>query len=71
METILAAAFGRVIDIQKGKSDELTRSAAVIFESAHEKKLSSLTFLVMFLSKYGQWLQQIAKGCCVSCVFVL
>ena len=31
METIVATAFGRVVDIQRGEHDELTDAAAEIF----------------------------------------
>lgn len=51
METILASAFGRLVEIQKGESDQLTKAAAIIFESFHENKLSSATFLITVLSK--------------------
>ena len=30
METILATAFGRVIDIQRGEADELTKTSASV-----------------------------------------
>lgn len=53
MEALLAAAFGRKIEIQKGQSDQITDAAAVIFETANEKKLSSVIALVMLLSKRG------------------
>ncbi len=51
MESIFSAAFGRVIEIQKGQSDQITDAAAVIFETSHEKKLSSVVVLIMLLSK--------------------
>ncbi len=34
METIIATAFGRVIDIQGGENDELTNAASNIFQRA-------------------------------------
>ena len=51
METILAAAFGRVIEVQKGQSDQLTKAASAIFATAHENKMSSIIFLTTLLSK--------------------
>ena len=58
METILATAFGRVINIQKGESNQLTEAAASIFSAAHENKKTSLVFILMLLSKlnYLQWI---------------
>ena len=50
METLLATAFGRVIDIQRGQSDHLTKSAAEIFSSAQEGKKTSLIYLNTVLS---------------------
>lgn len=51
METILATAFGRVIDIQRGESDQLTEAAATIFSNAHEQKKTSAIYMLMVLSK--------------------
>ena len=31
MESILAVAFGRIVNIQQGEADELTKAAAGIF----------------------------------------
>lgn len=53
METILATAFGRVIDIQRGESDQLTEAAAAVFSSAHEGKKTSMMYLGMILSEYN------------------
>lgn len=36
METILATAFGRVVDIQRGESDDLTRAVDSIFRGVQE-----------------------------------
>ena len=36
METIIATAFGRVIDIQGGENDELTNAADLIFQGTAE-----------------------------------
>ena len=51
METIIASAFGRVIEIQKGQSDELTEAAEVIFNTSRDKEMTSIPFMVMLLSK--------------------
>ena len=51
METILATAFGRKIDIQRGESDKLTEAAATIFSDTHEQKKSSAVFILVILSK--------------------
>ena len=51
METIFATGFGRVVDIQKGQSDQLTEAAAGIFSVAHEDKITSVLYGIMLLSK--------------------
>ena len=53
METIFATAFGRVIDIQKGKSDKLTEAAATIFSGTQETKKTSAVYIIMILSKFS------------------
>ena len=63
METILATAFGRVIDIQRGEADELTKASASLSEAALEggdtfdlillllsELLKSSTLWVMYIS---------------------
>ncbi len=52
LETIIAAAFGRVIEIQKGQSDELTEAAANIFNVAEETKATSVIYFNMLLSEW-------------------
>ena len=52
METILVTAFGRVIDIQRGESSQLTRAAAGMFADAHEGKKTSRRYLATILSMY-------------------
>ena len=39
MESILAAAFGRVIDIQRGEADEVTEAAKGIFAAGRNVKV--------------------------------
>ena len=51
METILATAFGRKIDIQGGEADELTRVAKTFFIQAEEGQLASRDILIMLNSK--------------------
>ena len=40
METMLASAFGRQVEIQRGEADELTKAAKYMFEQLKEGKLS-------------------------------
>ena len=51
METILATAFGRVMDIQKGKSDSLAEAASGIFASTREGSKTSIELVVMITSE--------------------
>lgn len=56
METILAIAFGRTVNLQKGEADELTLAAQGIFRNAEKDTfplartiLSNFPFLIGFL----------------------
>ena len=51
METILATAFGRVINFQRGESDLLFEAASGMFELLHETSKTSVSHLIMILSK--------------------
>ena len=51
METILATAFGRKVDVQGGEADELTKAAKSFFTQAEEGQLSSRELLVMLNSE--------------------
>ncbi len=51
METILAIAFGRIINIQHGDADELTEAAQTFFDQSEEGKLVSKDVLIMLTSK--------------------
>lgn len=51
METIIATAFGRLVDLQKGQSDELTEAAARLFALIRERKTFNAQFLTVILSK--------------------
>ncbi len=48
METIIATAFGRVIDIQGGENDELTNAASNIFQQATDFRVG---YLFSFVGK--------------------
>ena len=52
LETVIAAAFGRVIDIQKGESDELVEAAKEIFIVASEGRELSAERLNLLLSNF-------------------
>ena len=51
METILATAFGRVIDIQQGEADELTKASASISELAREGA-DTVDLILVLLSEF-------------------
>ena len=51
MESILAAAFGRVINIQKGEADEVTEAAKGVFAAGRDKKIQISVALVSKLIK--------------------
>ena len=48
METLIATAFGRYVDIQRGEADQLTDAAAAIFKGLQEgdAKISPEALLV-------------------------
>ena len=52
METILATAFGRKVDVQGGEADELTNAAKSFFSQAEEGQLASREVLVMLNSEW-------------------
>lgn len=51
METILATAFGQVMDVQRGESDELLTAADSIFRNTKEGQLLDAAAIIMILSK--------------------
>lgn len=51
METILATAFGRVIDVQRGESDELTTAVDSIFRGTEEGQSLDAAVIILMLSK--------------------
>ena len=61
METILATAFGRIVNIQRGESDELTKAANDLFRRAEEGNLTSRGSLVVLISKYKSTLYIIGR----------
>ena len=50
LEVIIAAAFGRSIDIQRGKADELTEAVKSIFILFQEGQKMSLDMILMLYS---------------------
>ena len=52
METVIAAAFGRVIDIQKGERNELVDAAQVIFAGSSEGQQFAIERLSLLLSNF-------------------
>lgn len=49
MESLLAAAFGRVVDVQKGEADEVTKAMNRLFGFAKGKLF---LFCFLLLSKF-------------------
>ena len=47
METMLASAFGRQVDIQRGEADELIKAAEYVFEQLKEGQLSRDALVVI------------------------
>ena len=51
METILAIAFGRIVEVQKGNSDEIVEVAREIFQSSDEKNSVSTAIIIPLISQ--------------------
>ena len=51
MEMILATAFGRAVDIQRGESDNLTETAYTISKLMGEGQLTSREMIYMIFSE--------------------
>ncbi len=51
METILATAFGRSVDIQGGESDQIVDISRMFFDTSKEENALSHTMLMPILSK--------------------
>ena len=45
MESILAAAFGRAVDMQRGEADEVTEAAREVFDSGKGKLFMMIIML--------------------------
>jgi hypothetical protein len=52
MESIVAAAFGRVINMQRGEADEVTEAAKGIFAAGRNGKVQISVALVSKLKIY-------------------
>ena len=51
MEIILATAFGQVIDVQRGESDELTTAIDSFFRGTQEGQSLSVAVIILITSK--------------------
>ncbi len=51
METIIATAFGRVVNIQGGEHDELTKAIEAFFQETKEGDDNSFRYLYPLTSK--------------------
>ena len=52
METILATAFGRVINVQRGESDELTKAVDSVFRRLQEgSSMLDVDMMILLISK--------------------
>ena len=56
METILATAFGRVVNVQQGESNELTKAAHNVFRQLEEGRSMSGETVMVLKSKNGIWM---------------
>ena len=52
METILATAFGQIVEVQKGDSDEVVKVAREIFQSSDERNSVSFTIVIPLISQF-------------------
>jgi len=52
METILSAAFGRIMEVQRGESNDITEAAFFIFSSFKDKSDFNRQFTQALDSKY-------------------
>ncbi len=55
METILATAFGRSVDIQGGESDQIVDISRMFFDTSKEENALSHTMLMPVLSKINSY----------------
>ena len=54
METTLATAFGRKLDVIGGEADDLTKIAKGFFEQTEEGSSTSEDKLILLTSKFNQ-----------------
>ena len=47
LETILAAAFGRVVNLQKGEADEVTKAARGVFDGFGKRNVVRIAFFIL------------------------
>lgn len=52
LEIILATAFGRAIDIQRGESDDLTKAVDFMFRSVVEGESLNQAAIILILSEF-------------------
>ncbi|XP_064405639.1 cytochrome P450 3A24-like isoform X2 [Halichondria panicea] len=60
METILATAFGRSVDIQGGESDQIVDISRMFFDTSKEENALSHTMLMPVLNSFP-WLESILR----------
>ena len=46
LESILAAAFGRVINLQRGEADEVTKAAKGVFDGGRNRFMLLVVFII-------------------------
>ena len=69
MEVILATAFGRAVDIQRGESDELTETAYHISQFLSEGQLTSREMMYLISSEFFWLLVSMTIFLCVHIFF--
>ena len=58
METLIATAFGRYVNIQRGEADQLTDAANVVFRASGEGSPQAPDILIATLCKYFVYIIQ-------------
>ena len=71
MEVIIATAFGRAINFQRGQSTELTEAATDFIAGGQEDQNTSALFLVMLLSTYLSKIVQFYNACLPTYVYIV
>lgn len=70
MESILAAAFGRVINLQRGEADEITEAAKGVFDAGKNMVIQfSMLIVSKFKLPFCGPLCQIMVKCVHTCVY--